>query len=145
MEGKTRSPLGGGACPAPHVGGVEGKALHKKINPTLAAPGGHAGAAKTNSQTMIIGLCTLQLSIPMALSLKEKRQVVKSLIARVRNEFNVSIAEVDDQDLWQSAVLAIACVSTAQSHAHSQLEAVVRFIDRQRPDCPIGAYEIEML
>ncbi len=94
---------------------------------------------------MVIGLCTLQLTIPMALSLKEKRQVVKSLIARVRNEFNVSIAEVDDQDLWQSAVLAIACVSTAQSHAHSQLEAVVRFIDRQRPDCPIGAYEIEML
>ncbi|PDW02366.1 DUF503 domain-containing protein [Candidatus Viridilinea mediisalina] len=94
---------------------------------------------------MIIGLCTLHLSIPAAHSLKEKRQYVKSIIARVRNEFNVSIAEVDDQDLWQSAVLAIACVSTAQSYAHGQLEAVVRFIDRTRPECPIGAYEIEML
>lgn len=81
----------------------------------------------------------------MALSLKEKRQVVKSIMARVRNEFNVSISEVDDQDLWQSAVVGIACVSTAQGYAHGQLEAVIRFIDKQRPDCPIGAYEIEML
>ena len=81
----------------------------------------------------------------MALSLKEKRQIVKSILTRVRNEFNVSIAEVDEQDLWQSAVLGIACVSNSQSYAHGQLEAVLRFIDRQRPDCPLGAYEIEML
>ena len=94
---------------------------------------------------MIIGVCTLQLSVPVAQSLKEKRQVVKSIIARVRNEFNVSIAEVDDQDLWQSAVLGIACVSSSQRYAHGQLEAVIKFIDKQRPDCPIGAYEIEML
>lgn len=94
---------------------------------------------------MIIGVCTLQIAIPMALSLKEKRQVVKSIIARVRNEFNVAINEVDDQDLWQSAVLGMACVSTSQSYAHGQLEAVIKFIDKARPDCPIGAYEIEML
>jgi uncharacterized protein YlxP (DUF503 family) len=94
---------------------------------------------------MVIGVCTLQLSVPVAQSLKEKRQVVKSLIARVRNEFNVSIAEVDDQDLWQSAVLGIACVSSSQRYAHGQLEAVIKFIDKTRPDCPIGAYEIEML
>ncbi|MFQ3663320.1 MAG: DUF503 domain-containing protein [Chloroflexaceae bacterium] len=94
---------------------------------------------------MVIGLCTISLSIPVASSLKEKRQVVKSLIARIRNEFNVSIIEVDDHDLWQSAVLAVACVATSASYAHGQLEAVVKFIDRQRPDCPIGTYEIEML
>lgn len=94
---------------------------------------------------MVIGVCTLQISIPMALSLKEKRQVVKSIVARVRNEFNVAINEVDDHDLWQSAVLGMACVSTSQSYAHGQLEAVIKFIDKQRPDCPIGAYEIEML
>lgn len=93
---------------------------------------------------MVIGVCTLNLSIPVAFSLKEKRQVVRSLIARVRNEFNVAIGEVDDHDVWQHAVLAVACVSTSAQHAHRQLEAVIRFIDRQRPDCPIGAYEIEM-
>ena len=94
---------------------------------------------------MVIGVCTLQISIPMALSLKDKRQVVKSLMARVRNEFNVSIAEVDDHDLWQSAILGLACVSTSQRYAHGQIEAVIHFIDKQRPDCPIGAYEIELL
>ncbi len=94
---------------------------------------------------MVIGVCTLQIGIPMALSLKEKRQVLRSILARVRNEFNVSIAEVDDHDLWQSAVVGIACVATSQSYAHGQIEAVIRFIDKQRPDCPIGDYEIEML
>ncbi|MEI6180881.1 MAG: DUF503 domain-containing protein [Chloroflexales bacterium] len=94
---------------------------------------------------MVIGVCTLQISIPMALSLKDKRQVLKSLIARIRNEFNVAIAEVDDHDLWQSAVLGLACVSTSQAYAHGQLEAVLKFIDQKRPDCPLGAYEIEML
>lgn len=94
---------------------------------------------------MVIAVCTLQLSIPFAGSLKEKRQVVKSLTARIRNEFNVSIAEVDDHDYWQSAVFGIACVSTSQSYAHGLIEAVVAFIDRSRPDCPIGAYDIEML
>ncbi|NJN15117.1 MAG: DUF503 domain-containing protein [Oscillochloris sp.] len=94
---------------------------------------------------MIIGTCTIELSIPIAHSLKEKRRVVKSLLARVRNDFNVSIAEVDDQDRWQSAVFGVACVSTSQQYAHGQLEAVVRFIEDARPDCPLVGYAIEML
>lgn len=94
---------------------------------------------------MVIGVCTLTLHIFAAQSLKEKRQVVKSILARVRNEFNVSIAEVGGQDTWQRADLGIACVSTDQSYAHGQLEAVIHFIERIRPDAPIGGYEIEML
>jgi hypothetical protein len=81
----------------------------------------------------------------MAFSLKDKRRVVKSVIARVRNEFNVSIAEVDSQDIWQEAVLGVSCVSTSQRYAHGQLEAVVRFIEDRRPDAPLVSYEIEML
>lgn len=94
---------------------------------------------------MVIGCCTIVLTIPFALSLKEKRQVVRSLVARVRNEFNVSIAEVDDQDLWQQATLGVACVSNSAAYAHGQLEAVVKFMDRTRPDAPIAGYDIEML
>lgn len=94
---------------------------------------------------MVIGVCTLTLHIFAAQSLKEKRQVVKSILARVRNEFNVSIAEVGSHDTWQQADLGIACVSTSQAYAHGQLEAVIRFIERTRPDAPIGGYEIEML
>jgi uncharacterized protein YlxP (DUF503 family) len=61
---------------------------------------------------MTIGTCTIELHIPGNGSLKGKRRVVKSIIARVHNEFNVSIAEVGNQDLWQSATLGVACVST---------------------------------
>jgi hypothetical protein len=94
---------------------------------------------------MIIGSCMVSLHLPFAQSLKEKRQVVKSLIARIRNEFNVSVAEVDSQDLWQHAVIGLACVSCSHQSAHRQLESVVRFIERQRPDVPLIDYDIEML
>jgi hypothetical protein len=94
---------------------------------------------------MIIGCCTITISIPFALSLKEKRQIVRSIIARVRNEFNVSIAEVGDQDLWQQATIAVAGVATSAAYVHGQLEAVVKFIDRTRPEAPIMGYDIEML
>lgn len=92
---------------------------------------------------MIIGSCVIQLYLPVAHSLKEKRQVVKSLIARVRNEFNVSIAEVDAHEQWQQAVLGVVCVSTTTAHVHRQLEAVVRFLEQRRPDVPLVHYEIE--
>jgi len=60
---------------------------------------------------MIVGLLTLDLHIHGSHSLKEKRFVIKSLIDRVKNKFNVSIAEVDANDLWQRSVIGIACVS----------------------------------
>jgi uncharacterized protein YlxP (DUF503 family) len=60
---------------------------------------------------MVIGTCTIELHIPGNGLLKGKRWVIKSIIARVHNEFNVSIAEVGNQDLWQSATLGVACVS----------------------------------
>ncbi len=94
---------------------------------------------------MIIGVCTITLHLPMAFSLKDKRRVVKSVIARVRNEFNVSIAEVESHDIWQEAVLGVSCVSTSQRYAHGQLEALVRFIESRRPDVPLFSYKIEML
>ena len=54
---------------------------------------------------MIVGVCTIELRLREARSLKEKRQVLKSVITRVKNNFNVAIAEVDYQDKWQRAVL----------------------------------------
>jgi len=61
--------------------------------------------------TMIVGLLTLDLHIPEANSLKSKRLVIKSLIDRVKNKFNVSISEVDAQNLWQRSVIGIAYVA----------------------------------
>lgn len=94
---------------------------------------------------MVIGYCTITLYLPAASSLKEKRSVIKSIIARVRNQFNVSIAEIEAQDQWTQAVLGVACVSSSRQYAHGQLEAVVRFIEDQRPDIPLVGYAIEML
>jgi hypothetical protein len=93
---------------------------------------------------MIVGTCTITLHLPAARSLKDKRQAIKSILARVRNEFNVSIAEVDSQDARQLATLGVVCVSSSQKYAHGQLEAVVRFIEERRPDLPLVSYNIEM-
>ena len=75
---------------------------------------------------MVIGTCTIELHIPGNGSLKGKRRVIKSIIARVHNEFNVSIAEVDNQDLWQSATLGVACVSNGAGYVHRLLKVVER-------------------
>ena len=94
---------------------------------------------------MIIGACTIILHLHGVHSLKEKRSIVKSVLARLRNEFNVSTAEVDAQDAHGRAVLGVACVSTTSEYARGQLEAVVRWIERERPDVPVIDYEIELL
>jgi uncharacterized protein len=78
-------------------------------------------------------------------SLKEKRSIAKPLIKRAQQQFNVSIAEIDAHDSLGRLVLGIACVSTAGVHAHKQLESVVRWIERERPDLPLVDYMIELL
>ena len=73
-----------------------------------------------------IGVMTLELRIEHAHSLKEKRHVVKSLKDRLRVKFNVSVAEIDDMDLHNSAVLAVATVSPSRPFAEKVLQAVER-------------------
>lgn len=93
---------------------------------------------------MVVGVCTLELEIPASHSLKDKRHVIKSIIARVRKDFNVSVAEVDSQDAWQRAIIAIVCVSADEKYAHGLLETVIDNIERSRLDAVIGDYSIEM-
>ncbi len=94
---------------------------------------------------MMIGACTISLHLPGIRSLKEKRSIVKSILARLRNEFNVSTAEVDAQDNHRRAVLGITCVSSSSDYAQGQLEAVVRWIEEHRPDIEIIDHDIELL
>jgi uncharacterized protein YlxP (DUF503 family) len=72
----------------------------------------------------IVGVLTLELRIDHAHSLKEKRHVVKSLRERLRGKFNVSVAEIEDQDLHNSAVIAAAIVSSSKEFASRVLQAV---------------------
>ncbi|MFC1982167.1 DUF503 domain-containing protein, partial [Chloroflexota bacterium] len=77
---------------------------------------------------MHVGICNIRLRLPENLSLKGKRQVLKSINTRVRSKFNVSIAEVDDNDLWQLATLGICCVSNNKRQVNEVLSKVADFI-----------------
>ena len=94
---------------------------------------------------MNIGACKVRLRIPENQSLKGKRQTIKSITGRVKNRFNVSIAEVDDNELWQVTTLGITCVSTSPQHVNEVLSKVVDFIEESRFDVEMLDYEIEIL
>ena len=75
----------------------------------------------------VIGVLTLDLHVLHSHSLKDKRQVVKSLKDRLRERFNISVAEIDALDSWQHAVVAAVTVSNDRAHAEQLLQAVERF------------------
>ncbi len=78
---------------------------------------------------MIVGTCTVTLRISWAASLKEKRMVLKSLMDRMKNKFNISVAEIDEQDNHKIAVIGFACVTNETSHANSMIDKVINFIE----------------
>ena len=94
---------------------------------------------------MHVGVCRIRFRLPENLSLKGKRRVLKSITTRVGNKFNVSVAEVDDNDLWQLATLGISCVSNDKRHTNEVLSKVVSFISESRFEVEILDYEIEIL
>ena len=94
---------------------------------------------------MNVGVCTIKLRLPENLSLKGKRRVLKSITTQVRNKFNVSVAEVDDQNLWQLATLGICCVSNDSRHTNEVLSKIADFIIGSRFAVEILDYEIEIL
>ncbi len=94
---------------------------------------------------MNVGVCRISLRLPENLSLKGKRRVLKSIITRVRSKFNVSMAEVDDHELWQLATLGICCVSNDGRYTNEVLSKVVDFIVNGRFDVEILDDEIEIL
>ncbi len=94
---------------------------------------------------MVIGACEITLHLPECHSLKDKRQVIKSIMARVRNQFELAIAEVDENDRWQIAKLGVSCVSNSSQHAGNILERVQRYIEETRPDIVISHIETELI
>lgn len=79
---------------------------------------------------MYIGIARFELFIPASRSLKDKRQVLRSLFQTVRNRFNVAVAEVGFQDKWQRASVGITCVSGSTRHCRAMLEEVERAVVR---------------
>lgn len=92
---------------------------------------------------MIIATCTIQLSLFGVDSLKGKRRILKSILSRLPRQFNVAVAEIDCQDMWQTAVIGLVTVGNDAGHLHSVLEKAVAWIEAFRPDVPIDDYSIE--
>lgn len=91
---------------------------------------------------MIVGVLTLEIEIEGAYSLKEKRAVVNRIRDRVRNTFNVAIAEVDDNEVWNFACMGVVTISNDQRHANEMLSKVVAFVGKIR-DCEVDDYSID--
>jgi uncharacterized protein YlxP (DUF503 family) len=92
-----------------------------------------------------VGTLRLHLRLSEAHSLKEKRGIIKSLIARVQNRYSVAVAEVGENDRWQVAELGVACVSNSTAHANEILSNIVGFVESDRLDAELVDYEIEIL
>ena len=93
---------------------------------------------------MPVGLLTLELHIPDAQSLKDKRQVLRSLKDRLRGHFNVAVAELDHHDVWQRAVVGIVTISNEGSHVEESLQHVLAEADRLLGPALVG-HQIEVM
>lgn len=80
---------------------------------------------------MIIGTITFKIHISHSHSLKEKRSVVKSIIAKIQNKFKVSVAELDFQEQWQIALIGVALIANETKMIEKQMSQVIEFLDKQ--------------
>jgi uncharacterized protein YlxP (DUF503 family) len=94
---------------------------------------------------MNIGVAKMSLRIPENMSLKGKRQVIKSIIGRVKGKFDVAVAEVDDNEAWQLATIGVCAISNSKRHSNEVLSKVVDFINHGNFDAEILDYSIEMI
>ncbi len=82
---------------------------------------------------MVVGVLTIEIHLPECHSLKDKRRVIKSVADRLRGRHNISLAEIDAQDLWQRAVIGIAAVSLHQQHVETLFERITMEVESQIP------------
>ena len=93
---------------------------------------------------MIVGACQIRLHLPESQSLKDKRQIVKSVLARLRGNFELSAAEVGDLEVWQLATLGLTCAGNEAAHVEDVLQHAVRYVEESRPDCAVTDVRIEV-
>jgi uncharacterized protein YlxP (DUF503 family) len=93
----------------------------------------------------IVGICEIELYLPGVTSLKEKRGIIKSMLAKMRNQFNVANAEVGKLDSWQSSTIAITTVSNSTSHCHQTIQTVLKWMESRFPDAMITKQNTEIL
>ena len=94
---------------------------------------------------MNVGVGKVSLRIPENTSLKGKRQILKSITSRIRHKFDVAVAEVDDNDVWQRATIGICYISNSKRHSNQVLSRVINFIESSRFEIEILDYQIEII
>jgi uncharacterized protein YlxP (DUF503 family) len=94
---------------------------------------------------MHIGVARFAIYLPEAMSLKDKRHVVKSVVQRARNQFNAGIAEVADLDDPRVATIGVTVVSNSSGHADEMLQAVLGFFERNTTEGSIAEIETETI
>ena len=94
---------------------------------------------------MNVGIARVSLRLPENVSLKGKRQIIKSIISRVRNKFDVAVAEVDDNDNWYLSTIGISAISNDERHTNQVLSKVVEFIETARFEIEMLDYSIEII
>lgn len=85
------------------------------------------------------------MRLPEAGSLKDKRQVIRSVAQRIRNKFHVSVAEVGDNDVWQIATIGVACVTNTHSHCEQMLDEIVAYVRESRLDAEVVDVESDVI
>ncbi len=93
---------------------------------------------------MFIGTVQLEISIPWAMSLKDKRRAIKSLKERMQNRFNASVAEVGDNDVWRSAILGVATVANDVRFLQSVCQKIVNFVE-ENADTELADFTVEII
>lgn len=94
---------------------------------------------------MVVGTCELIFHLPDNHSLKGKRQVSRSLVQRIRNGFNVSVAEVAEQSRWQTLTIGVTCASNDSRHANQVLSKIVDFVEDHNGGAVLHQHRIEIL
>jgi uncharacterized protein YlxP (DUF503 family) len=89
---------------------------------------------------MFIGSIVFDIYIPQASSLKEKRMYIRSLKEKLQSKFNVSVAEIGNQDLWQSAQVAVVLVSANKSQVEKQMDSIINFVEINFPELHLNIY-----
>ncbi len=97
------------------------------------------------NEAMYIGTCKITIEIPEASSIKDKRNVLRSILARLRREFRISAAEVGLLDEMDIGEIGLACVSNSVAHADEVIAKAVNFVERNLGDGIMGDYQTEVI
>jgi len=105
----------------------------------------HQSSIINRQSIMVVGVCTIELYLPENQSLKGKRQIVNGLKGRLKNRFNISIAEIDHLDVWQRATLGVVTINSNRVYVDRELSKMINFIDSSQYAPYLMDYFIELI